>query len=146
MLEGGSEDSPENEAGDREASGGGAQAAVFGNKDQAIARRDQALDFIRQRYPDYLASTEQMEEGILQSSYLRAVYGDFQTPRPRTPGQRKRNIFGREACGGNYGIRLCGSAHAGGSHDPGKFGQAGENTERWRITVSFPEHRALGYW
>ena len=93
MLEGGSEDSPENEAGDREASGAGAQAAVFGNKEQAIARRDQALDFIRQRYPDYLASTEQMEEGILQSSYLRAVYGDFQTPRPEDARTEEAKYF-----------------------------------------------------
>ena len=93
LLEGDSEDSPENEAGDREASGGGAQAAVFGNKDQAIARRDQALDFIRQRYPDYLASTEQMEEGILQSSYLRAVYGDFQTPRPEDARTEEAKYF-----------------------------------------------------
>lgn len=93
LLEGGSEDSPENEAGDREPSGAGAQAAVFGNKEQAIARRDQALDFIRQRYPDYLASTEQMEEGILQSSYLRAVYGDFQTPRPEDARTEEAKYF-----------------------------------------------------
>ena len=93
LLEGDSEDSPKNEAGDREASGAGAQAAVFGNKEQAIARRDQALDFIRQRYPDYLASTEQMEEGILQSSYLRAVYGDFQTPRPEDARTEEAKYF-----------------------------------------------------
>ena len=99
LLEGGSEDSPENEAGDREASGAGAQAAVFGNKEQAIARRDQALDFIRQRYPDYLAAA-------ICGPYM----GIFRHPVRRTPGQRKQNIFGWGGLWGklrNSFMRVC---------------------------------------
>lgn len=74
------------------------------------------------------------------------IWGFSDTPSGGRPDRGSEIFLDGEACGGNHGIRLCGSAHAGGSHDPGKFGQAGENTERWRITVSFPEHRALGYW
>ncbi len=74
----------ENDAKSRESAGASRQAA---------ARRDKALDFIREQYPDYLSGAEQMEEGILQSSYLRAVYGDFQTPQPEDARTEEEKYF-----------------------------------------------------
>ena len=138
LLEGGSEDSPENEAGGQENFRGRSAGCRLWGEGAGHLPQGSGAGFY-QAAVSGLSGQYRADGGRDPAEQLSAgrIWGFSDTSSGGRPDRGSEIFLDGEACGGNYGIRLCGSAHAGGSSDPGKFGGSGETVKRRRITVRF---------